>query len=353
MIAAPAEPMDHVGAPAPDIPLIEIKSLSISFRTARRQLPVIRDFDLTIRRGEVVALVGESGSGKSTIGHSIMGLLPKENGTEVAGAINFLTKGNRILDLSSLPERRMRQLRGNDVAMIFQEPMSSLNPIYTIGSQIEEAICTHRATSRRAAKQETLDILAALGLPNPRKVQASYPHEISGGMRQRAMIAIALCCKPSLLIADEPTTALDVTVQAQIIDLLKQQQVATGMSLLFITHDLGVVSEISDRVTVLYAGQAVESAPLRSLFGEPSMPYTKALFRSMPTLGSSLIEGYELRPIPGTAVTPQDYDDGCSFRWRCEHRIDSICSKAQTLRQRTADHAVRCARWAEIGAGSS
>lgn len=332
-------------------PVMDVEALNVSFTTTGGMLPVVRDLSLSIGRGEVVALVGESGSGKSTIGHALMGLLPRGSQARVDGTIWMTDKAGKRTNLQAFSERQWRKVRGNEISMIFQEPMSSLNPVFTIGSQIEEAIRTHRSVTRAEAADESLGMLEALGLPSPKKTFSSYPHEISGGMRQRVMIAIALVCRPSLLIADEPTTALDVTVQAQIIELLKAQQAATGMAMLFITHDLGLVSEIADRTTVLYAGEAVEHAPIPDLFERPRMPYTQALMRSIPELGCSSIPDYRLEPIRGQVVAPKDYDSGCAFRARCEHRVDAICELRQPLE--SADeprHLVRCRRWPQIAA---
>ena len=330
------------------VPLLAVEGLSVSFRTKRGRGAGVRDFDLRIRPGEVVALVGESGSGKSTIGHALIRLLQRGHDVDIGGRATFRTKDGDAVDLLTVPERRMRALRGNDIAMIFQEPMSSLNPIYTIGSQIGEAIRLHNPMSRRAARDETIALLAQLGLPSPEQCVDSYPHQISGGMRQRAMIAMALSCRPSLLIADEPTTALDVTIQAQIIALLRQQQARTGMAVLFITHDLGLVAEIADRTTVLYAGQAVENAPVSGIFARPLMPYTRALLDTIPRLGSSAEANYVLEPIPGQAASPFDLDGGCAFRPRCRHAQVELCAQPQLLASAAPGREVRCCRWSDL-----
>lgn len=330
---------------SPSDPLLSVRSMSVSFKTNRGDLKAVRGVDLTIRPGEIVALVGESGSGKSTIGQALMRLLETDACTSVKGSALYRTKDGDVVDLIHAPERRMRRLRGNDIAMIFQEPMSSLNPVFSIGRQIEEAIRQHRPVTVREARAEALDLLSQLGLPNPQRCLESYPHQISGGMRQRAMIAMALSCKPSLLIADEPTTALDVTIQAQIIDLLKEQQARTGMAVLFITHDLGLVAEIAHRAIVLYAGQTVENAALPGIFQAPLMPYTRALLDTIPQLGSSALADYVLHPIPGQPPNPLELDGGCAFRPRCRHSTERICGQTQTLGPATVDHYVRCCRW--------
>jgi oligopeptide transport system ATP-binding protein len=299
-----------------------------------------------------VALVGESGSGKSTIGLAMMRLIEQTKQLEVEGEILFRGKNGESVNLMTRTEKEMQRIRGNDIAMIFQEPMSSLNPIFTIGTQIVEAIRSHQDKSRPDALARALEMLTLLGIPNPDKCLANYPHQISGGMRQRVMIAMALACNPALLIADEPTTALDVTIQAQIVEILKNLQERFGMSILFITHNLGLVAEIADRVLVLYAGQVVELAKVKTLFDQPLMPYTKALLHSIPHLGCSNRPGYRIEAIPGNVPSPAAFPPGCAFHPRCRHSVPSVCDAAEpVLEDCAADHRVRCFRWRDIGEG--
>ena len=332
-------------------PLLEVRGLSVAFHTPHGVIRAVRDVSFAIGRGEVVALVGESGSGKSTIGLAMMRLIEREARATVSGEIVLHTGPDRPRDLLTLPDSRMRHVRGNDMAMIFQEPMSSLNPIFTVGDQIVEAIRTHEDTGRRAAGGRALDMLRLLGIPNPEKCLTSYPHQISGGMRQRVMIAMALSCGPGLLIADEPTTALDVTIQAQIVEHLKELQERTGMSVLFITHDLDLVAEVADRILVLYAGQVVESGPVSPLFAAPLMPYTQALLVSIPRLGCSRVADYRLDAIPGNVPSALDLPPGCAFHPRCAHFAAAVCdATVPPLEAPSGDRLVRCLRWRDIQA---
>ena len=329
--------------------LLDVDDLRVEFHTSGGGIQAVRNVSFGMKPGEIVALVGESGSGKSTIGLAIMRLIERESRVEISGRVVFRGKSGRQIDLLKIPENQMRHVRGDDIAMIFQEPMSSLNPIFTIGGQIVEAIKTHQSVSRREARSHALEMLQLLGIPNPQKCLTSYPHQISGGMRQRVMIAMGLSCKPKLLIADEPTTALDVTIQAQIIEHLKRLQEQTGMSILFITHDLGLVAEIADRVLVLYAGQVVELGAVASLFGSPLMPYTRALLASIPQLGQFGRADYRLEAIPGSVPSPLAFPPGCAFHPRCAYFQPSRCDAAEPpLENRATDHAVRCFRWREI-----
>ncbi|MGE5203108.1 MAG: ABC transporter ATP-binding protein [Acidobacteriota bacterium] len=331
-------------------PVLDVRGLRVSFRTPAGRQPAVRDISFEIRSGEIVALVGESGSGKSTTGLAIMGLLEGEDGAAVEGQIVLTGKSATPQDLSRLPERALRAIRGSDVAMIFQEPLSSLNPIYTIGSQICEAIRTHRTLPRREAQRDALEALTQLGIPNPRACMEKYPHQLSGGMRQRVMIAMALACGPALLIADEPTTALDVTIQAQIIDHLRRLQSKTGMSILFITHNLGLVAEIADRALVMYAGQIVEAGPVDAVFQAPRMPYTRALLGSLPRIGRTHRSGARLSAIPGNVPGLLTIPGGCSFHPRCVDVAAGLCDvRMPPLEDCGGDHRVRCLRWREIG----
>jgi len=271
----------------PVAPLLDARDLSVSFQLASTRVDAVRSVSFSIAPGEIVALVGESGSGKSTIGQSLMGLLRYEANVRTQGSAHFASRDLGDVDLLQIPDRTMRRLRGSEIAMIFQEPMSSLNPLFTIGSQIAEQIIAHKRVSRAEARAQARNLLQQLGFPSPDKTMVSYPHQISGGMRQRAMIGMALSCDPSLLIADEPTTALDVTIQAQIIELLKTLQARTGMAILFVTHDLGLVAEIAHRALVMHRGEVIEQGPVSEIFARPQMPYTRALLEALPRLGAA------------------------------------------------------------------
>lgn len=334
--------------------LLDIQDLCVTFHVHGADLRAVRNVNFSMKQGEVVALVGESGSGKSTIGLSIMRLLEQTKSLQVSGAATFHRKAHSPVDLMTCSDRQMLDIRGNDIAMIFQEPMSSLNPIFQVGGQIAEAIRVHQKVSRAEAMKRALEMLTLLGIPNPEKCLTSYPHQISGGMRQRVMIAMGLACEPSLLIADEPTTALDVTIQAQIVEHLKQLRERTGMSILFITHDLGLVAEIADRVLVLYAGQVVELSDVRSLFDAPLMPYTRALMRSMPQRGCSSIPDYRIEAIPGGVPNPIAFPPGCAFHPRCQFVDAGNCdTHAPDLEDAEDGHKVRCLRWQAIREGAA
>ena len=336
----------------PEQPLLDVRGMRVSFRTGDGPIRAVRGVSFSMRPGEIVALVGESGSGKSTIALTLMRLIEQETRADIEGEAWFRGKDGRRRDLMALAERQMRRIRGDDIAMIFQEPMSSLNPIFTIGGQIAEAIRAHQRQSHRQARSLALEMLHLLAIPSPEKCLASYPHQISGGMRQRVMIAMALSCHPGLLIADEPTTALDVTIQAQIIEHLKKLQEQTGMSILFITHDLGLVAEIADRVLVLYAGQLVELGHVATLFDRPLMPYTKALLDSIPRLGCSGRPEERLEAIPGSVPSAFTFPAGCAFHPRCGYFKGAVCDAAEpSLESSEAGHLVRCFRWREIQAG--
>ena len=323
-------------------PLLDVHNLSTHIRGEHETLTVVDDVSLRIAAGETVGLVGESGSGKSMTALSISGLLPRPD--SFIGSGKLLFEGR---DLRQLSNAEIAHLRGNRIGMIFQEPMTALNPVHRIGHQIAEVLLIHKrfANNSAALNRKVLDLLNAVGIPQAELRRDSYPHELSGGMRQRVMIAIALACEPALLIADEPTTALDVTVQAQILQLIKNLQAQYGMALLFITHDLALVSQISDRVAVMYAGQIVETAPTAELFAQPRHPYTRALLASTPS--AQVPHKTELPTISGAVARPQDYGDGCRFKNRCQHARD-ICNQSITLANTNADHGVRCIRWQDI-----
>ena len=290
-------------------PLLQIRDLNVGFETNRGLLRPVRDVALTIFPGQTVALVGESGCGKSVTSLSVLRLIPSPPGKVLSGQV--LLEGR---DLLGLPEKEMRKVRGKDIAMIFQEPMTSLNPVYTIGDQIVEAIMLHQHVNTKQAYEIAEQSLRDVGISDPHRRLQEYPHQMSGGMRQRVMIAMALSCKPKLLIADEPTTALDVTIQAQILELLRKLQRETGMAILLITHDLGVVAENADVVAVMYASRVVEFATVEEIFDRPEHPYTQGLLRSVPKLGAP--EG-RLESIPGAVPNPARFPAGCKFHPRC------------------------------------
>jgi oligopeptide/dipeptide ABC transporter ATP-binding protein len=290
-------------------PLLQIRDLNVGFETNRGLLRPVRDVALTIFPGQTVALVGESGCGKSVTSLSILRLIPSPPGKVLSGQV--LLEGR---DLLALPEKEMRKVRGKDIAMIFQEPMTSLNPVYTIGDQIVEAVMLHQHVNTKQAYEIAEQSLRDVGIADPHRRLQEYPHQMSGGMRQRVMIAMALSCKPKLLIADEPTTALDVTIQAQILELLRKLQRETGMAILLITHDLGVVAENADVVAVMYASRVVEFATVEEIFDRPQHPYTQGLLRSVPKLGAP--EG-RLESIPGAVPNPARFPTGCKFHPRC------------------------------------
>jgi oligopeptide/dipeptide ABC transporter ATP-binding protein len=296
-----------------------------------------------ISRGETLTVVGESGSGKSVTALSIMRLLPRDVGRVVGGSIHFNGK-----DLAACSEAEMRRLRGTDIGMIFQEPMTSLNPVLTAGAQIAERLRAHQGLGRRAAAAAAVEMLARVKIPEPARRAASFPHQMSGGMRQRVMIAIALACKPKLLIADEPTTALDVTIQAQILDLMRSIQLEFKMAILFITHDLGVVAQMADRVAVMYAGRAVEQADVREIFSRPRMPYTRALLRSIPRVDRAALHQERLEAIPGSVPDPRHLPRGCSFHPRCRHSAEICVAEVPLIEDTGGGHAVRCHRWREL-----
>ncbi|MCM3764661.1 ABC transporter ATP-binding protein [Neobacillus niacini] len=313
-------------------PLLEIKNLSIGFKTLDGSLNAIEGINFKIMPGESVALVGESGCGKSVTSLAIMGLLA--NNAQVSGEINL--NGNNILNYK---EPAMRKVRGNDIAMIFQEPMTALNPVLRIGDQISEPLRLHQKLTKSQIRNIVLELLDLVGIPNPKLIEHSYLHQLSGGMRQRVMIAMAMACNPKLLIADEPTTALDVTVQAQILDLLKNLQRDHNMALLLITHDLGVVAEMCDRATIMYAGKVVEEGTTSKLFNSPEHPYTKGLLSSIPKLTG---ERERLKPIRGNVPSLTNMPIGCRFAPRCDFAMDVCTNNAPSLATVDSEHRVSC-----------
>jgi peptide/nickel transport system ATP-binding protein len=333
-------------------PILDIRGLKAVFRLRGGDITAINDIDLTIAAGETVALVGESGSGKSVTSLSVMRLLARNVGVIAAGSIRFRSKDGSVRDLVTLDDEQMRKIRGNDIGMIFQEPMSSLNPVLTIGDQIAEPIRIHREAGRKAALDAAVQLLEQVGIPDAKRRAGQYPHELSGGMRQRATIAMALACDPTLLIADEPTTALDVTIQAQILDLLLTLQRERGMGILFVTHNLGVVAEIAHRVAVMYAGRIVEHGPVKEVFRNPRHPYTLGLLASMPRLGDATRmkrAGQKLAAIPGVVPSLSSMPEGCAFSPRCSYALDACRMAMPPLAEVNAVHRSRCLRWQEIG----
>ncbi len=323
--------------------VLRVEDLKTYFHTSAGAVKSVDGVSFTVNRGETVALVGESGSGKSVTSLSIMRLVPAP-GKIAGGRIELAGR-----DLLSLPESAMRGLRGSAMAMIFQEPMTSLNPVFSIGEQIAEAIMLHQHQTRRSALSEAATALELVGIADPERRLKDYPHQLSGGMRQRVMIAMALSCRPALLIADEPTTALDVTIQAQILDLMRKLQRQFGMSILFITHNLGVVAEMAGRVMVIYSGRIVETASARDLFLAPKHPYTIGLLNSVPRLQQ--IESQEhshLEAIPGTIPNPLELPPGCVFQPRCKFAIPACSQISPALEEVQAGHFSRCLRAREL-----
>ena len=328
----------------PDDPILDVRNLQTHFRSEKGPVRAVDGVSFNVRRGETLAVVGESGSGKSVTSLSIMRLIPPRAGGIAGGQILFQGR-----DLAAISEREMRAVRGNDISMVFQEPMTSLTPVHTVGRQIAEAIRVHENVSRSASNVRAVEMLDLVGIPEPRRRADAYPHQLSGGMRQRVMIAIALACRPKLLIADEPTTGLDVTVQAQILDLMRRLQSELGMAILFITHDLGVVAEMADRVVVMYAGRAVEEANVRDIFRRPRMPYTLGLMNSIPRVDRSLDRQHRLVPIPGNVPGAHALPKGCTFHPRCAYVRSPDCTESiPALVDSGEGHMVRCARWEDI-----
>lgn len=316
-------------------PLVEVKDLSVGFRLAGKLCPAVDRVSFEVYPGETVGLVGESGCGKSLTSLALMRLLPTPPAEVLPGG-QVVFSGRNVLEL---PESGMRALRGRDMSMIFQEPMTSLNPVFTVGEQISEVFRRHLGVSRRVAHGMSVEMLEKVKVPSPEKRVNEYPHQLSGGMRQRVMIAIALACKPSFLIADEPTTALDVTIQAQILSLMKSLNEELGTSILLITHDLGVVAEVCDRVLVMYAGSVVESATTEQLFTSPQHPYTRGLLDSIPRLGSRLSK---LHSIEGAVPELGDRGSGCVFAPRCQYAEPHCHETKPDLKSHIEGHSVAC-----------
>jgi peptide/nickel transport system ATP-binding protein len=317
--------------------LLEVERLQTHFRTREGISRAVNGVSFELQAAETLAIVGESGCGKSVTANSILRLIPEPPG-KVAGSIRF--GGTELLTLA---DRDMRQIRGNTISMIFQEPMTSLNPVLTVGRQLSETIRLHQRIGRRAAQARAVDMLHTVGMAEPRRRLREYPHQLSGGMRQRVMIAIALSCNPKLLIADEPTTALDVTIQAQILDLMRDLKSRVGAATILITHDLGIVAEMAERVLVMYAGCKVEEAPVVDLFRSPRHPYTQGLIGAAPKLGRSLA-GSQLRlaEIPGVVPSARVRSPGCVFVSRCGHATDVCRQVAPALKLKSRHHVVAC-----------
>ncbi|WP_425058964.1 Oligopeptide transport ATP-binding protein OppD [Sporomusa carbonis] len=313
--------------------LLEVHDLKIAFRGQDTTVTAVTGVSFHVNEGETLGIVGESGCGKSVTSLSVMRLLP-ETTARIDGRIEFDGQ-----DLLKLPEADIQDIRGNRISMIFQEPMTSLNPVYTIGKQIDEAILLHRKMSGKEARALTLEMLKKVGIPRAEDIAKEYPYQLSGGMRQRVMIAMALACHPRLLIADEPTTALDVTIQAQILDLMRHLRRDTGASIILITHDLGVVAEMCERVLVMYAGQIVEEADVVSLFTQPKHPYTRGLMQSIPQLNKKVSR---LIPIPGQVPPLSNMPPGCRFAPRCPQAMDSCLTENPQLLPVAAGHTCRC-----------
>jgi oligopeptide transport system ATP-binding protein len=331
--------------------VLTVDDLAVSFRGEGGTVNAVEGVSFRLGEGETLAIVGESSSGKSVTALALMRLLGGPPGCTIRGRATLTRQDGEVLELLALPEARMASVRGRDIGMIFQEPMTSLNPVHRIGAQIAEGLLAHERISTRAAADRAIALLGHVGIPEPALRAQAYPHQLSGGMRQRAMIAMALACRPRVLIADEPTTALDVTIQAQILELIRALQHETGMSVIFITHNLGVVAEVADRVLVMYAGQVVENAPVETLLRQPRMPYSAGLIRSVPRLDDVRRRGGRLAAIPGNVPDPGARPAGCTFHPRCPHALPDPCMATRPMLERVADeHAVRCARWREIAA---
>ena len=320
--------------------ILEIQQLQTYFYVKGMVAKAVDEVDLAIASGQTLGLVGESGCGKSVTAHSIIGLIPDPPGKVVGGRILF--KGTNLLEL---PEARMRKIRGNRISMVFQEPMTSLNPVYTVGDQVAEVIKLHQHLSRSETRNRVIEMLQLVGISEAEKCSSCYPHQMSGGMRQRAMIAMALACSPTLMIADEPTTALDVTIQAQILDLMNKLKEETGASILFITHDLGVIAEMAQHVAVMYAGKVMEYTDVKTLFAEPKHPYTVGLLQSIPVLGRGQRDR-KLSAISGVVPSLLNLPSGCLFSDRCPDVFADCRTTVPQMYQVGKNHTARCLKYA-------
>jgi peptide/nickel transport system ATP-binding protein len=330
------------------LPLLEIENLEVAFRTETGSITPVRGVNLAVHAGRTTALVGESGSGKSVTSLAVMGLLPRPAGRVSGGSIRYRLKTGDASDLAKLSPEAMRKLRGSEIAMIFQEPMTSLNPVLSVGEQIAEQVRYRTGMGSAAAMRRAEEMLGLVEIPDAARRAGDYPHQMSGGMRQRVMIALAMSCNPRLLIADEPTTALDVTIQAQILALIDRLRRDHGMGVLFITHNLGVVAEIANDVTVMYAGEVVESADVRTLFRDPRHPYTHALINCLPARAARGLDGRRLvRSIPGTVASAANAA-GCKFAPRCDHAAPACRAEHPALEVADDARVIRCQRWRDL-----
>lgn len=322
--------------------VLEVQGLTVRFDTSERSVVAVKDLGFHVRAGEVLAIVGESGSGKSVTSLSVMRLIEHGGGTIASGKISFTRRNGGKLDLAKAADSVMLTIRGGEISMIFQEPMTSLNPVFSVGTQVAEAVMLHQGLSHAEAEAEALRMLELVRIPEAKQILKRYPHQLSGGMRQRVMIAMALSCKPSLLIADEPTTALDVTIQAQILKLMNELREKNGTAVLFITHDLGVINQMADNVAVMYCGQVVEYAPAGTIFhkNEYSHPYTEGLMLSIPRLDTPSDE--RLEAIPGAVPHPLDLPKGCKFAPRCKYATERCLEEEPELIHVSDTQQVRC-----------
>ncbi|WP_342573098.1 ABC transporter ATP-binding protein [Solibacillus sp. FSL K6-1781] len=321
--------------------LLEVSGLSTFFHTERGKVQALKNISFHVKEGEILGVVGESGCGKSVTSQSILRLYDEKHLVEYNGAISFRDK-----NLLELPMKEMEHIRGNNISMIFQDPLSSLDPVYTIGSQISQVLRTHKKISKKEALEKAIELLKLTGIPSPEKRVHQYPHQLSGGMQQRVMIAIALACEPKLLIADEPTTALDVTIQAQILELIQELNEKMDMGIMLITHDLGVVAEVCSRVIVMYLGQVVEEADVKSLFNNPLHPYTKGLIQSIPKMDGD--RSKDLYVIQGNVPSLENAPKGCGFSTRCPFATDKCRQENPELTTLSNQQKVRCWHYAEI-----
>ena len=337
LVTSPSRAKAKVQEPAPEPALLEIKGLKTHFKTDDGWLHAVDGVDISIDRGKTVCVVGESGCGKTVTAMTVLKLLPMPPGKIVGGQV--LWRGR---DLVQAGAEEMRRVRAKEIAIVFQEPMTSLNPVYSVGAQIAESVRLHDGLGRKAAFERAIEMLALVRIPTPERRINDYPHQFSGGMRQRVMIAIALACSPKLLIADEPTTALDVTIQAQILDLLAELKDRLGMAIMLITHAMGVVAEVAQRVVVMYAGQVVEEASVEELFAHPRHPYTQGLIRSIPRIDTAAVHKVRLEQIPGTVPKLIDPAEGCRFAPRCKYAVAACVAATPALREPVDGHKVRC-----------
>ncbi|MBU8536338.1 ABC transporter ATP-binding protein [Roseomonas tokyonensis] len=328
-----------------EAPLLALHNLKVQFKTDDGLVRAVDGVDLSVNRAETVCVVGESGCGKTVTAMTILKLIAMPPGRIAAGEIRFEGR-----DLVPLPPAEMQKIRSKEIGFVFQEPMTSLNPVYTVGQQIAETVRQHEGLSRRAGLDRAAEMLRLVNIPNPGRRVNDYPHQFSGGMRQRVMIAMALSCNPKLLIADEPTTALDVTIQAQILDLLNEMKQRLGMAVLLITHAMGVVAEVAQRVVVMYAGRVVEEAPVEALFADPRHPYTQGLIRSIPRIDLAATTHRRLEAIPGTVPSLLNPPAGCRFAARCRHAMPECLGTDPPLREVTPGHKVACLLYPEVRA---